>query len=90
MGTEPALDDLRLEVKEALAPVRDRVEALALYEQFDRDRDEALFHATLARGQDFQTELEEARTRGRAALDGIGFSPPERWAAGAAPRIHPG
>jgi tetratricopeptide (TPR) repeat protein/tRNA A-37 threonylcarbamoyl transferase component Bud32 len=76
IDAEPALEDLWDDVEEALAPVKARVAALRAYrDHFVRDRDEALFHATLAGGDDFQTNRDRAREKARAALAAVGLSP---------------
>jgi tetratricopeptide (TPR) repeat protein len=72
---EPALADLRPDVEAARAPVRERLAALDTHERFVRDRNEALFHATLATGEDYQTNRTTAREKGRAALACVGLSP---------------
>jgi tetratricopeptide (TPR) repeat protein len=71
---EPALADLRGDVEMVRAPVKGRLTALDTYKRFVRDRDEALFHATLAGGENFQTNRKTARERARAALAIVGLS----------------
>src|SRR5439155_390853 len=47
----PALAALAERVEAARAPVKERLATLAAYQDFVRDRDEALFHATLGGGE---------------------------------------
>jgi tetratricopeptide (TPR) repeat protein len=70
---EPALEGLRPSVADARDPVQDRLTALRAYQRFAQDRDDALFHATLAAGEDWQTSRAMARARACSALQGIGF-----------------
>jgi tetratricopeptide (TPR) repeat protein/tRNA A-37 threonylcarbamoyl transferase component Bud32 len=72
---DPALAEMHKEVKDALDPVKDRLAAQDTLKRFQKDRDEALFYATLAGGEDAQANLKEARARAWAALQAIDFSP---------------
>jgi tetratricopeptide (TPR) repeat protein len=74
VATEPALADLREEVEAARAPVQRRLAALATWKRFAQDRDDALFHATLAGGDDFQTNRRMAQEKAHAALEAVGLS----------------
>jgi tetratricopeptide (TPR) repeat protein len=66
---EPALDDLREKVETTQAPVKDRLAASAAYQSFVQARDEALFFATLASGDNFQANRTQAQKRASAALE---------------------
>jgi tetratricopeptide (TPR) repeat protein len=72
---EDALAELRDSILAARAPVKSRLAALDTYQRFVRDRDEALFHATLAGGDSFQANRRTARATARAALQVVGLSP---------------
>jgi tetratricopeptide (TPR) repeat protein len=80
VDAEARLEDLRDDVKAALDPVQRRVAARAAHRDFLRDRDDALFHATLAGGQDAPTNLRIAREKAEAALAAVGFSADGRGA----------
>jgi serine/threonine protein kinase/Tfp pilus assembly protein PilF len=71
---EADLADLRGEVDRVRGPVKDRLTALDTYQRFTRDRDEALFHATLASGENFQTNAQTAREKAGAALAAVGLT----------------
>jgi tetratricopeptide (TPR) repeat protein len=65
---EPAFDWLRERIQQARHPVTERLAGLASYQQFVEDRDEALFYATLASGENLQSNRETARTKALSAL----------------------
>jgi tetratricopeptide (TPR) repeat protein len=74
IDAEPELVDLREEVEAIRAPVKGRLNALETFQRFLKDRDEALFHATLANGDDFHTNVQSARARAHSALEAVGLS----------------
>ncbi|HLJ93483.1 MAG TPA: protein kinase [Gemmataceae bacterium] len=69
-----SLADFLQKIEVDRAEVKDRLAALHIYERFLRDRDEALFYATLAGGEDLQTNRRLALERASAALTAIGLS----------------
>jgi tetratricopeptide (TPR) repeat protein len=74
IDAEPGLADLRDDVEAAWAPVKGRLAALDSYQRFIKDRDEALFHATLASGEASQTNRATAQARAQAALTVVGLT----------------
>jgi tetratricopeptide (TPR) repeat protein len=70
----PGLADLRKEVEPARARVGHRLKAIEAFEGFKRNRDDALFHATLASGEEFLTNLRMAQTKAQDALAAAGLS----------------
>jgi tetratricopeptide (TPR) repeat protein/predicted Ser/Thr protein kinase len=80
VDAEPHLEALRAHVKKILDPVQRRLAARAAHRHFLRDRDDALFHATLASGADAPNNLRIARAKAEAALAAVGFSPDGRGA----------
>ncbi len=68
IDAEPRLADLRIEVEAVRGPLKERLAALENYQRFVRDRDEALFHATLAGGEDLLANRRTATDRARSAL----------------------
>lgn len=74
IDAEPALAELRKDVEEILAPVKSRLTAIDAHQRFVRDRDEALFHATLASGENFQASSKTAREKAGVALGLVGLS----------------
>jgi eukaryotic-like serine/threonine-protein kinase len=72
--TEPALADLRKEVETVRTPVKDRLTAIDTFQHFDQDRDEALFYATLASGENMVSNRKTARDKAAAALTVVGLS----------------
>jgi tetratricopeptide (TPR) repeat protein len=86
---EPALADLRPDVESVRGQVKARLAALDTYQRFVRDRDEALFHATLAGGENFQVNRQTARERAGTALAAVGFSADGQGALNLAPSFTP-
>jgi tetratricopeptide (TPR) repeat protein/tRNA A-37 threonylcarbamoyl transferase component Bud32 len=70
----PALEDLRHRVDEERIPVTARLEAMAAYRSFVQDRDDALFFATLATGDNLLTNRKLAQERAATAMDAVRFS----------------
>jgi tetratricopeptide (TPR) repeat protein len=75
VAANPGLAELAADVEAARAPVKGRLAALDVSDHFRRDRDEALFDATLATGEDFQANRQAAREKARSALAAAGLSP---------------
>jgi tetratricopeptide (TPR) repeat protein len=75
---DPALAELAGEVGSARGPVKLRMRALGVLRRFRGDRDEALFHATLASGDTAQLSRATARARAGAALRAVGLRPEGR------------
>jgi hypothetical protein len=65
---EPALQDLGEEAADLLQQVNEAIAAAHAYEQFGRERDRALFHATLATGQGLPAHITATRDAARQAL----------------------
>jgi tetratricopeptide (TPR) repeat protein/tRNA A-37 threonylcarbamoyl transferase component Bud32 len=74
IDAEPSLADLREAVEAVRAPVKARLAALDTYQRFVRDRDDALFHATLAGGENLRSNRKTAVDRAHAALAVVGLS----------------
>jgi tetratricopeptide (TPR) repeat protein len=75
IAAEPDLADLAPELEAIRGPVKARLRARDAYEHFVHDRDETLFHATLAAGENSRANRETARQWARAALGRVGLTP---------------
>jgi tetratricopeptide (TPR) repeat protein len=78
---EPALADLRERLSADRVRVKARLNALNTLQAFRGDRDGALFHATLATGEDFATNRTIAQQKAAAALQCAGLSADGHWTA---------
>lgn len=84
--SEPKLGGVPSEFREDFDFVRERLAAHQTLQAFMRQRDEALFHATLSLGEGSTYELKAAREKALAALTlaGITLRPGEEWVVGEA------
>jgi tetratricopeptide (TPR) repeat protein/tRNA A-37 threonylcarbamoyl transferase component Bud32 len=80
VDADPRLEDLRGGARALLDQVQGRLAARAAHREFLRDRDDALFHATLASGENVQSNWRTARGKAEAALAAVGFSAEGRGA----------
>jgi tetratricopeptide (TPR) repeat protein/predicted Ser/Thr protein kinase len=82
--SEQALGELTEEARALLEFVGRRLGAHETLQQFEENRDSALFHATLSTGEGSSSDLRAARDKARQALAlvGVSLAAEDQWALG--------
>src|SRR5262249_52193213 len=74
IGSEPSLAELRESAENLLAEVRRNLAEIDHFREFSKQRDDVLFHATLATGEGRQANLDATQRAGWTALGLFGVT----------------